>query len=58
MKLKQELTNVKKGNLSINDYVLKVKVYVMIGGVVRSVAGRDSRCKDMKENVCMVGSWG
>ena len=33
-----------------------IKVYIMIGGVVRSVAGIDSRRKDMKEKVSVVGS--
>ena len=35
-----------------------IKVCIMIGGVVWSVAGRGSRHKDMKEKVSVVGSWG
>ena len=35
-----------------------IKVYIMIGSVVRSVAGRGSMRKDVKEKVSVVGSWG
>lgn len=35
-----------------------VKMYVVIGSVVRGTTGRSLGCKDMEEKVSVIGSWG